>query len=355
VATLNHDAAQKQPQWLSNELALQLSWGRAESISEFLQKAALDSFALSRASLLLRALLAIQEHAPLVTTWLGDLLSRGGHLQALRLATHLRYTNGFDYLYWLKRFCDESPEHVRVESYLALYQHARQSSAQIWEFLSELKSWLPARSRSLQELSRSNEDALRLIIEYSFDAEKDVRPQDIGKWPSRYPLFRDMTLDRKYATDCLELLLSWLFHPALPVLFDGDSTAATWEVRGQMILLWSKVLLGLEDDRTQLAGDEAEIVDLIDPQARVTYQRILTLCWQNTDQAGRVRLCEVWRAEKERVSTEREGREREEFVYLTKWIRLIENLETDFRAVSADGRKSPNGGQAAWWNTAHIP
>ncbi|HEV3041745.1 MAG TPA: toll/interleukin-1 receptor domain-containing protein [Candidatus Angelobacter sp.] len=345
VEAIDHDSSQKQPQWLANLLVRQLGDEPPESLSDLLEKAILSAFVLSRVSRLLRALLGLPERASLVKLWFSDLLARRGHLQALRLATHLRYADGFDYLYWLKRLCDEAPDSVRRESYLALLQHARQSSAQIWDFLSELESWLPGRNRmSAQGLSNSNEDALRLIIEYSFDAGNELKPQDAGKWPSRYPLFRDLALDRDSATKRVDSLVSWLFHPALTALFDDDSTTAVWHARGQLVLLWSSVLLGLGVDN-----------DLIHAEARETYDRILTLCWQNTDQdqAGRGQLCEVWRTQKELFRAKREKLDREGFAHFTKWIRLLETLENDFRAVAASQHESSNASSAAW-STAQM-
>jgi hypothetical protein len=342
VAAIDHDSSQKQPQWLSNLLIAQLSEGQAESLTDFLQKAILNFFVLGRVSRLLRALLGIPEYASLIKIWFDDLLFRNGHLHALRLATYLRFTDGFDYLYWLKRFCNEGPPHVRRESYLALYEHARESSVQIWDFLSDLDPWLPGRGRtSPEELSKSNEDALRLIIEYSFDTGNELKRQDVGKWPSRYPLFRDMALDWESATSRFRLLISWLFHPALAILFDEHSTEAAWDTRAQLILLWSLVLLGVDGDLT-------------DPQARVTYHHILTLCWQQTDHAGRGRLCEVWRNHKESILSQRTTLDGDAFAYLTKWICLIENLENDFRALVAEEHESSAEAGSAQWSTAQI-
>ena len=340
VEAIDHDSAQKQPQWLSNLLARQLGDAPAENLSDLLQKIILEDFVFNRVSRLLRALLGLQERASLVKLWFNALLALGGHEQALSLATFLRYTDGFDYLYWLKRFCDEGSEGVRRKSYSALYQQAKQSSTQIWDFLSELESWLPGRNRTpTQGLSKSNEDGLRVIIEYSFDAWNELKPQDAGKWPSRYPLFRDMALDWDSATKRLGALVSWLFHPTLKALFDEE--AAAWHARGQLVLLWSNALLGMDDD-------------LIHAQARVTYHQILTLCWQNTDQAGRVQLCEAWRKQKESFHTMRDKLDREGYANFTKWIRLTETLENDFRALAASQHEPSNHAKAATWNTAQI-
>ena len=187
-----------------------------------------------------------------------------------------------------------------------------------------------------QGLSKSNEDALRLIVEYSFDAGNELKPHDLGKWPSRYPLFRDMALDWEPATAHLESLVSWIFHPALTALFDEGSTAAVWHARGQLVLLWSNILLGSDSD-------------LVHPQARVTYHQFLTLCWQNTDQFGRGQLFEAWRTQKEQFRAKRDKLDRGGFAYLTQWIRLIENLEDDFRqsrraSVSRRAKPSPHRG-----------
>lgn len=341
VAVMGHDTARKQPQWLSQTLLRQLSVGRAEGLEDFLQKTALDALVLSRASLLLRALLANPEHAPLVTIWLSDLLSRKGYFQALRLAMYLRYTDGFDYLFWLKRFCDEGPDNVRRASYSALYQHARQSAAQIWDFFSELESWLPGRGKVFaRELSKSNWDSLRLIVEYSFDAADELKPQDIGSWPARYPLFRDFALNSESANTHLASLLSWLFHPALMALFHGDSDTVPWTVRGRLISLWSYILLGLDAKLTH-------------PHALQIYRQILALCWQHTDQHGRRRLCEVWQDEQKQYQSERSGLTREGFRYFTKRIHLLENLESDFRQAATGGRGSAEAGQERW-NTAQT-
>jgi hypothetical protein len=94
--------------------------------------------------------------------------------------------------------------------------------------------------------------------------------------------------------------------------------------------------------------------DLVHDQARVTYHRILTLCWQNTDKTGRGQLCEVWRIQKELFRAKREKLDREGFANLTKWIRLIENLENDFRSIAAGQNEPSNDAKPTAWSTAQI-
>ncbi len=337
VAALRHDKILTRPGWLSEMLIGQLSDESSRGLLDF----AADRLVLSRTSRLLRALLADSEHSRVVESWLAEMLHRGRHLQALELAMHLRYTEGFDYLFWLRRFSDESSGEIRLAGYSALYQYARQSGAQIWDFFSRLEAWLPDPARSASgRLSPSSHFALRLVVEYSFDTAAALTLQDIGGWPPRYPLFRDLALDSDSAERRLSSLISWLFHPAVASLFSGDGIAAAWAARAQLISLWSFILLGLDP--------KFEHAD-----ARDVYRRILRLCRDQTTPVERNLLLEAWLAEADRYRSESERVEGEGYRYFSKRIHLVENIAKDLRMLATDADATKlSGTEQKKWNTA---
>ena len=342
---MDHDNTLRQRQWLSTLLSRKLSESLPQNLRELLQAADANELVLSRASQLLRSLLADAERAALVKTWLADLLAQREHYQCLRLATHLRHTKGFDYLYWLKRLFDEGPEDVHVAAYLALFRHALQSSSEIWEFFEALKAWMPKRSKApVQEMSRSNIDALRIVIDYSFAAANELTRHDIGNWPSRYSLFRDLALSSDWAANNLEAFIESLFYPALAVLFLGlsdDPEGSAWVTRGRLIVVWCHVLLGLDESLTH-------------PDAKAAYHRILSLCWKNANPAGRIRLLDVWQAEKSIYEQSHAHVRNEARRELTLRIGLIDRLDQDFRQFAADASSTDSRSSSGNWNNAQL-
>ncbi|HSR67830.1 MAG TPA: toll/interleukin-1 receptor domain-containing protein [Acidobacteriota bacterium] len=325
LAMLRHDRSLKRSEWLSDLLVARLSGGPPKDVEDWFKKLTVNHLVLGRTSRLLRALLVDADYARLVNRWLDDLLFRGGHLQALELTAHLHYVEGFDYLFWLKRFCDEGSKDVRAASYVALYRHAQQSGAQIWEFLSSLEDWLPDPSRSAsRNLSTSNLFALNLIIHYSFDSANQLKSADIGCWPPRYPLFRDFALDAEAASQRLSSLMFWIFHPGVASL----PSLETWQARGQLISAWAYILLGLEPEFTHA-------------EAEKNYKRLIQLCLKHTNVDGRRKLHDVWVVEKQDYQNRPPGKG---YKYFQERTKLLDRIIVDVRdAVPSQSRSAGLG------------
>lgn len=315
-----HHGEWRRPQWLCETLLDRLSDGESADVTELLKRIARDSLVIGRLSQLLRALVGRSSHLDLVQSWLGHLIARRGHLPALQLIMHLRYAEGFDYLFWLKRLSDESPDDVRNAAYSALYRHARQSSVRIWDFLEELETWLPEPDKPEGALSNSNNFALQLIIEYAVDTAEMVPPSEYGAWPSRYPLFRGLAQEPASADERLSSLVAWLFHRGIRTVFRENADDLAWLVRARLLELWSCLLLGLDGEGVHM-------------DAQATYRLLLELFWERSGRDGRHRMVRIWRDNRDHLLAER-SRKRERSVYLTQRIELSYRLERDFKAAS---------------------
>ena len=321
VEALAHHKEWKRPQWLTETLLTRLSNGDSKDLSDLLRKIAGDSLILSRISQVLRALVAHDDHAELVGSWLNHLLAQKGHFPALQLAMHLRYTAGFDYLFWLKRVSDESPPGVGDAAYSALYHHARQSSVRIWDFLDELKGWLPEPEKPGGALSNSHNFALQLIMQYAVDSAEALAVKEWGNWPSRYPLFKGLSQSLGSVDERLSALAGWLFHPAIRSVFRQNAETLVWSVRSRLVELWSCLLLGLDSEKTH-------------PEAQAIYKQILELFWERSDREGWHRLLEGWRSNRRHLQAGRRKGDLKRSEYLALRIDLSVRLERDFKQLS---------------------
>ena len=328
VDALAHHNEWCRPEWLSEALRARLVDGEGEGEDlQRIHRNQLYELIIDRLSQLLRSLVVHEHYSQLVQNWLGDLMRHKGHRPALKLAANLRYAEGFDYLFWLKRFSDESPNDVRNVAYSALYRHARQSSIRIWSFLDELKSWLPERDRPATMLSNSGNFALQLIVEYAIDTAVAVPPDQYGQWPSHYPLFRGLAADAERAEERLDLLVDWLLHPAIPLIFRRYGDELAWTFRMLLLELWTRLLLGLEEGDPQ-------------PQALSTYRRLLELYCDRTERDERRRLLQAGRAARADLENRRRRGDRAGAAQIARLVGLSRRLERDFKEVAGE-RKAP--------------
>ncbi len=331
---LPHHKEWQRSDWLVETLISHLSDGGSRDLATLLQDVVKDLLVLRRTSQLLRVLVERGEYPDLVPSWLAYLLAHRGHRLALQLAMNLRYTEGFDYLFWLKRFIDESPDDVRNDAYMALYQHVRQSTVQIWEIIGELENWLPEDAIfDLPTVSTSGRFAFQVILEICLDTAEAIPPEKWGDWPSTYAIFRNSASSKESIQNNLLRLVGWLLSPSMGSVFLTNPEILVWLVRARLLELWSLILFGLEENRAH-------------PDAVAIYEQLLELFCRESNREARGLLLSGWRSYREHLKTKRRKGDHAQVKHLSKCISASLRLEKDFKQLCKEnGRRARRSGK----------
>ena len=221
-------------------------------LAQLVEKEKIHRLVFDRLADLLREMLNHLSLKGMVDTFLEQLISAGEHEITLRLvlglAQRLRFAPHFNQLYWLKQLLDRGDKDTRDNAYGVLLREAKQSNIRIYEFLSEVKSWLPEHDRPVENYSMSNGYALRFLIDYSYLSVANLNNQHYGHWPSKYSLFAN--LDVNSASVKFEILVSWLFHPGLRYFENEGKENAISSIIGKILLDWSSILVGYGENST---------------------------------------------------------------------------------------------------------
>lgn len=189
------------------------------------------------------------------------LIFRDEHYAALHLvlaiAGRFRFAPEFDAVRLIRRLIDAGgPSGVGQIAYSVLLMQARQMGLLLYDLLEPISKWLPEPDRK-KVLRPSHRYSLQLLLDLSRDTVRNFPWEDLGKWPSRYALFRPFQGDNGQNQQRLEMVVSWLFHPLLPENLSvqgADPETGIWWVRADMLEAWYEILVGEESRQRSAAA-----------------------------------------------------------------------------------------------------
>ncbi|HEX8694814.1 MAG TPA: CHAT domain-containing protein [Longimicrobium sp.] len=185
-------------------------------------------FLLDRFVTLLAAFYSHAILAPVVDALLADLVLRGSPEDAAALVRRLLHTRGFAAFEWLRRLADTGHEPTLIDV-RDILRHEFWNANDVYPLLEALAAWLNPHQANARSCRPSGRLALRLVLEYAIASTQGVNRAEHGRWPSSCPLL--VIPNPELLTRRMELLASWLFHPALPGVVFGEGSRAADEAR----------------------------------------------------------------------------------------------------------------------------
>ncbi|MCX6583876.1 MAG: hypothetical protein NT166_27180 [Candidatus Aminicenantes bacterium] len=291
------------------------------------RKEKIDRLVFDRLADLLREMLNYSRLKGMVEAFLEQLISAGQHSITLRLVLELtqrlRFAPHFNQLYWLKQLLNRGNEETRDKAYEALRREAQQNNLRIYDFLKEIKLWLPEPDRPIEKYSMSNGYALQFLIDYAFLSIANINIDNYGDWPSKYPLFENM--DEKSAPEKFEILVSWLFHPGMKYLENEDLNINIFLIIGNIFANWLFILHGPEENflSSELQSIFSALIEKILEISNKKQQRKLVDAWRYEIEAI---LKEITKSNDKNIKEKRELNYRRNFIrFLVKKFKEIEN------------------------------
>jgi hypothetical protein len=170
-----------------------------------------------RLSQLIREMLNYPQLQEMIKFFLENLM-REKHYDAvlvivLGIVKQLRFVSQFDGMYWIKQLLDRGEAQAKNEAYKTLLEQAKQSGLRVYDLLETLKNWIPDPNLDYDKYSPSNKYALKFIIDYARETLSHFNKAYYGVWPSKYPLFANLTEEKELKQ--IDLLISWMFHPKM--------------------------------------------------------------------------------------------------------------------------------------------
>lgn len=218
------------------------------------------------------------------------------------LTEKLRYSPNFDKFYWLGRLLNEGNKATRDRSYNFLINLSKQIGIRVFEFLNEIKNWLPHLETPINNFSPVNMYGLTFIIDFTNEITKKFPVSKFGYFPSNYPLFVTLDGDKEATSEKIKLLISWLFHPSLEdalillrrIHSDNHNTNAKkvkreiLQFRAHLIEVWYAILLWkIKDEDIETKDRESlnlianQLVNEVYLQASEDNRRKLDKIWGN--------------------------------------------------------------------------
>lgn len=232
----------------------------------------------ARLSDLIREMLNHKELRDLIKNFLEILIETRHHDAVLEIvlevAKRLRDTEEFDFLYWIKRLLDQGLEKIKVATYRALYNHAKQSGARIYQIIDKIKTWLPEKDREFNRYSPSNYYSLRFIMDYCSTSVLDYKQENYGDWPSTYPLFIIIHENKNSFKTRLKELIEWIFHPGLKNILDDsfeNKEVIINTLLADLIEAWVTILQGFDEE--DINPETLNIVDMLLHQISIIINR----------------------------------------------------------------------------------
>lgn len=196
-----------------------------------------------RISALVRALLADQQLKVSVHELLEELMRRSLFEAVLKILRRLRFTAGLDEVYWLKQLFERGNAAAGIKTSEYLYAYLKNLDSRGYQLFTALDSWLPQDQPANKAPNTSASEALTLLFVHCVDTTATYDPKHYGEWPSRHPLFAFR--DAQAATDNLNLLARWLFHPWMKCIFSEPSEAdSTNQLIAALTFRWVLILIG---------------------------------------------------------------------------------------------------------------
>lgn len=243
----------------------------------------------SRLSDLIREMLNHSELDSIVRAFFEKLIESHHHDAALEIvlevSKRLKDAPQFDTSYWMKRLIDQGQENIKLKTYFALLENAKQAGFRIFETLMPIMNWLPETDREIGRYSPSNFYALQLLLDYCTQSVLNYKPENFGLWPPVYPLFGSLITDENMASERVSLFSQWLFHPGMKHLlrqnFD-DEDVLLHAILADLIEAWMLILKGYDDSSPH---KEAEFI------SNLLIKQIVA----NTDRKRQRLLLQRWR------------------------------------------------------------
>jgi hypothetical protein len=245
-----------------------------------------------RLALLIREMLDRDSLRPMVREFFEYLIAVRQHDAVLdlvlELARRLRFAPHFDPLLWMRRLLDQGSSDIRQRTVGRLVALARASGPRIYEFLSGVRTWLPEAGRAPERFSVSNRVALEFPFAYCLAVARSLRDEEMGRWPSRHPLFYALPpANTAEAHRELATLVEWVLDPrgaALEIADPADPTRPAEAVRigfvGDLIEHWSWVLdSGTADRAPEARALFATIVEEVDHRMGARERAWLQRSW----------------------------------------------------------------------------
>jgi hypothetical protein len=224
-------------------------------------------FLLDRFAPLLAAFYSHAALAPAADALLAELVLRGSPQDAAALVRRLLHAPGFAGVEWLRRLADtgHGPTLVDVRDIL---HGALRGAADVYPLLEALAAWLPPPRADSRGCRPSGRLALRLVLDYALVSTQQVAPSHHGRWPSACPLLA--VTDPALLSRRMELLVSWLFHPAIPAVVFGEGARAVDDARRVQAALVAEWVFILDPPWRRIAGAGVEPVRAFGPETVAT-------------------------------------------------------------------------------------
>jgi hypothetical protein len=242
-----------------------------------------------RLSQLIREMLNYPQLQEMIKNFLENLM-REKHYDAvlvivLGIVKQLRFVSQFDGMYWIKQLLNRGEPQAKKEAYKTLLEQAKQSGLRVYDLLEKVKTWIPNPNLDYDKYSPSNKYALKFIIDYARDTLSHFNIAHYGVWPSKYPLFANLTEEKELKQ--IDLLISWMFHPKMQNVLNAldDFIKANGinvnTLLADLIEIWFKVLYGFQTTN-------------LHPEVLAVSERLLRQIVSNTNRSQQRELIRRW-------------------------------------------------------------
>jgi hypothetical protein len=157
----------------------------------------------------------------------------------LEIIKPLDSIGNFQQLDWIKKLLDLGNGDIQFSTRVFLYFKLNKSRKDIYKVLANIKKWLPKKEIDFNNFTPSNTYSLQLIFDYSFDMFNNLKSEDYGAYPSKFPLFS--AIKPASPDSDLKILVEWLFYPKMDdILKDGIKieSLAAYILKGWFDIIW---------------------------------------------------------------------------------------------------------------------
>ncbi|MCK5524909.1 MAG: hypothetical protein KAI83_17420 [Thiomargarita sp.] len=242
-----------------------------------------------RLSELIREMLNYPQLQEMIKNFLENMMRRKDYAVLLEIVLgivrQLRFVSQFDGMYWIKQLLERGEPQAKKEAYKTLLEQAKQSGLRVYDLLEKVKTWIPDPNLDYDKYSPSNKYALKFIIDYARDTLSHFNRAHYGVWPSKYPLFANLTEEKELKQ--IDLLISWMFHPKMQNVLNAlDDFIKANKINvntllADLIEIWFKVLYGFQTTN-------------LHPEVLAVSDRLLRQIVLNTNRSQQRELVRRW-------------------------------------------------------------